>query len=44
MSTIKTVILEPENHVYLKRIAYINETSIQHETNKIISNKRKEDE
>ena len=42
--SIKTVILEPDNHEYLTRLKFINKTSIQFETNQIISNKRESEE
>lgn len=42
MAKNKTVNLIPENHYYVRELAYINNTSIQSETNKIISKKRKE--
>ena len=44
MSVKKSVWLIPENHDYLKRNAYINNSTIELEMNKIISNKRIEDE
>jgi len=42
MNKMKTVNLIPENHIYLRKLAFINKTTIQSETNKIISKKRKE--
>ena len=44
MNEKKSVHLIPENHDYLKRLSYINNSSIQFEMNQIISNKRKEDD
>lgn len=40
MSGTKTVILEPQNHEYLKNLAFINDSSIQKEVNLIIEKKR----
>jgi len=42
MNENKTVHLNPNNHDFLRRLAYFNRTSIQSETNKIITEKRKE--
>lgn len=43
MSNKKTVHLTLVNHDYMKRIAYLNDTSIELEVNKTISNKRIEE-
>jgi len=40
----KNVLLIPENHVFLKKLAFINGSTIEFETNQIISNKRKKEE
>lgn len=42
MSENKTVHLNFDNHDFIRRLAYFNRTSIQSETNKIITNTRKE--
>ena len=42
--SIKTVILEPENHEYVKDLAFINNSTIQKEVNLIIDKNRKNNE
>ena len=44
MSGIKTVVLEPKNHVFLKDLAYLKDSTIQKELNQIVSKKRKLEE
>ena len=40
MDTTKTVILEPENHEFVRELAYNKHSTIQDEVNYIITRKR----